>query len=165
MNSGVIQVAKNDGFVAIKMQGDVRLTLSVRFDEFIDQMFNTEGFRSVVFDLSEAESIDSTTLGLMAKISLKGRKLGYDNPLVMSPNTTTKRLLDTMGFEEILGIVETDDLNAFEFQELSANDDKESNEDLFREKVLEAHKALIELNSNNEAKFKELIESLERFNG
>lgn len=163
MDNGVIKVAKRDGIVAIKMQGDVRLTLSVRFDDFIDDMFAANGFRSVVFDLSEAESIDSTTLGLMAKISLKGRALGHDNPLVLSPNKTTKRLLDTMGFGEILGVVKAEELESLDFQTLECVDG-ECEESNFKQKVLEAHKSLIELNADNEDKFKELIQSLERFN-
>jgi len=160
MDNGIIKVADDNGVFVIKMVGDVRLTLSVCFDEFIDSMFASSGFRSVVFDLAEAESIDSTTLGLMAKISLKGRKLDLEDPLVFAPNATVRRLLDTMGFGEILRIVKSKQFIDGEFQDLEDNADDEN---LYREKVLEAHKALVELNASNAPKFKELIQSLESY--
>jgi len=72
MSSGEIKVAAHDGVYVIKMEGDVRLTLCLSFDDFIEKMFDAPDFCSVVFDLSDAQAIDSTTLGLMAKISIKG---------------------------------------------------------------------------------------------
>jgi len=55
MKPGVIKVADRDGVFVIKMQGDVRLTLSLTFDKFIDDMFLSDNFCSVIFDLSEAQ--------------------------------------------------------------------------------------------------------------
>ena len=40
------------------------------FDHFIDEMLADKDFCSVIFDLSHVEAVDSTTLGLMAKISI-----------------------------------------------------------------------------------------------
>jgi len=159
MNSGVIKVADDNGIFVIKMIGDVRLTLCVRFDEFIDDMLGGEAPRAVVFDLSDAEAIDSTTLGLMAKVSLKGRKMDLADPLVFSPNATIKRLLDTMGFAEILRIVDKPLSSQPRFSELDTNSDED--EGVYRAKVLEAHKILVELNGSNAQRFKDLIQSLE----
>lgn len=160
MNAGVIKVADKNGVFVIKMIGDVRLTLSLSFDEFIDQMFASEDFSSVIFDLTDAQAIDSTTLGLMAKISLKGRALHYMDPIVISSNPGIIRLLDSMGFSEILQIVESADIGHDDFQVLHSHD-LAIDEDLVRQKVLEAHRSLVELNADNNDVFKELIRSLE----
>ena len=74
MQAGQILVADHNGISVIKMIGDVRLTLCISFDKFIEEMYQAENFRTVLFDLSEAEAIDSTTLGLMAKISILGHE-------------------------------------------------------------------------------------------
>ncbi|WP_096087573.1 STAS domain-containing protein [Agaribacterium haliotis] len=161
MNTGEIKVADKDGVFVIKMLGDVRLTLSLSFDEFIDQMFASEDFSSVIFDLTEAEAIDSTTLGLMAKISLKGRALHYMDPIVISSNAAIIRLLDSMGFAEILQIVESADIGHDDFQVLHSHD-LAVDEEAVRQKVLEAHRSLVELNADNKEVFKELLHSLER---
>ena len=160
MNAGVIKVADKNGVFVIKMIGDVRLTLSLSFDEFIDQMLASEDFSSVIFDLTDAQAIDSTTLGLMAKISLKGRALHYMDPIVISSNPGIIRLLDSMGFSEILQIVESADIGHDDFQVLHSHD-LAIDEDLVRQKVLEAHRSLVELNADNNDVFKELIRSLE----
>lgn len=159
MNPGVIKVADKDGVFVVKMQGDVRLTLSLTFDKFIDEMFRTPEFCSVIFDLNDAQAIDSTTLGLMAKISLKGRALAHMDPIVVSINPSITRLLESMGFSEILQIVESADISHAEFKPLSA--DSDPNEDEIKGKVLEAHRALVDLNAKNQETFRELIKSLE----
>lgn len=160
MNAGVIKVADKDGVFVIKMLGDVRLTLSLTFDQFIQEMFSSDGFCSVIFDLTEAEAIDSTTLGLMAKISLKGRDLNYMDPIVVSKNNGITRLLSSMGFTEILQIVDSADVNIDSFKTLGVGDSN-LDEQALKVKVLEAHKALVELHADNSETFRELIQSLE----
>lgn len=160
MKPGVIKVADKDGVFVIKMQGDVRLTLSLTFDKFIDDMFLSNGFCSAIFDLSEAEAIDSTTLGLMAKISLQGRARQFMDPIVVSASPSVTRLLESMGFGEILQIVESADIGHGDFQILHA-DESDLDEAEIKDKVLEAHKALVDLSASNQETFQELIQSLE----
>lgn len=158
MKPGVIRVADHQGVYVIKMEGDVRLTLCLSFDKFIDEMFGSENFCSVMFDLAEAQAIDSTTLGLMAKISIGARGLGYDKPLVVSENPSITRLLVSMGFEDIFNIVSEGHGLVFDGSSLAANLEPEAD---IQQKVLEAHKTLIQLNQKNHDTFRELIESLE----
>jgi anti-anti-sigma regulatory factor len=86
MKTGQILVADHNGVYVIKMMGDVRLTLCISFDQFIDAMFKSENFTSVLFDLSDAEAIDSTTLGLMAKISILGQERRGVIPVILASN-------------------------------------------------------------------------------
>src|SRR5690606_41436595 len=97
MKAGQILVADHNGVYVIKMVGDVRLTLCISFDQFIDAMFKSENFTSVLFDLSEAEAIDSTTLGLMAKISILGQERCGIVPVILASNPSIQRILQTMG--------------------------------------------------------------------
>ena len=163
MSSGEIKVADHDGVYVIKMEGDVRLTLCLSFDDFIEKMFEAPDFCSVVFDLSDAEAIDSTTLGLMAKISIKGRALKHDDPTVVSGNPSITRLLASMGFEDIFRIVESGaaiagPLVAGEAQSLSED---LSDEQRIQQRVLEAHRLLMDMNQSNRDTFSELVDSLE----
>ncbi len=158
VQSGIIRVADHDGVYVIKMEGDVRLTLCLSFDSFIDDMFAASDFCSVMFDLCDAQAIDSTTLGLMAKISISARNLGFEKPLVVSSNPSITRLLVSMGFEDIFRIVEKSALVECRGRLLAQAD---TPEDMLLEKVLEAHKTLVNLNAQNASTFRELIESLE----
>ncbi|MDQ2077920.1 STAS domain-containing protein [Marinimicrobium sp. ABcell2] len=159
MRPGQILVADHQGVYVIKMVGDVRLTLCISFDQFIDAMFSQADFSGVLFDLTEAEAIDSTTLGLMAKIALQGREQRDVIPVVYSSNPSINRLLETMGFDEILKIV--NDLEP----PVSADTplpDKAIEESRVKDKVLEAHKILMSLNENNRETFRNLVNMLEK---
>lgn len=158
MKTGEIEVADKAGVYVIKMSGDVRLNLSLSFDRFITETFAAPDFCSVIFDLSATEALDSTTLGLMAKISLKGRALDMMDPIVISTNPGITKQLENMGFGEILQIVESADIGHTNFKPLPESD---LDETLMREKVLEAHRQLVELSTKNHETFKDLIQSLE----
>lgn len=159
MNKGQILVAYQGGDNVIRMLGDVRLTLCISFDNFIQRMFEERPFHSVIFDLRDAECIDSTTLGLMAKISITARNLGYKNPVVLTHNPNINRLLETMGFNDIFELVANGELPIKKSAELPFAD---VDEEQVRARVLEAHKILMELNSSNQNQFKALVDALEK---
>lgn len=158
MQPGQILVAKYDNTHVIKMVGDVRLTLCVSFDNFIDSMFKKNHLCSTVFDLTEASAIDSTTLGLMAKIAILSRERCDQTPVVFSTNPSVDRLLETMGFDDIFDIVHEHHQYATPSDHLNTSDLDESSA---RERVLEAHHILMELNESNRETFRDLVNTLE----
>jgi len=158
MSSGHIFVAEHEGNYVIKLVGDVRLTLCISFDQFIATMFGEEHFKTVVFDLRKADGIDSTTLGLMAKISIGSRERGHGNPVVVTANPSIQRLLVSMGFEDIFELVSNHRLPFGGAQPLEEN---LADESAIKAKVLEAHQILMDLNQPNKVKFHELVETLQ----
>ncbi len=158
MINGQILVAYQGGDNVIRMMGDVRLTLCISFDDFIERMFEERPFHSVIFDLREASCIDSTTLGLMAKIAITSRNLGYKNPLVLTSNPNINRLLETMGFNDIFELCSSGDVPC---QCISPLPELAGDEEQVRQRVLEAHKILMELNSANQNQFRALVDALE----
>ncbi len=166
MTPGTIKIAEHEGVFVIKLEGDVRLTLCLSFDEFIEEMLNRPNYSSVIFDLTKAQAIDSTTLGLMAKVSIKAGHHGHDSPLVVSSSASITRILVSMGFDDIFRLV---DGAEFEIDRENADDviviaEKNGNETEVQKKVLEAHHILMEMNDENHACFKELVETLESQN-
>ena len=158
MQQGKIWVADHAGVYVIKMVGDVRLTLCMSFDQFINGMFEADDFSSIIFDLTEAEAIDSTTLGLMAKISILADQRKHLRPVVISTSPGINRLLDTMGFAEIFDIINdtSDCITPDQCLEMGVVDECEA-----RSKVLEAHRILMNLNRDNHETFKDLVKTLE----
>lgn len=190
-NEGAIKVARHQDVTVIRLEGDVRLTLCLSFDQFIHDLFQhreqaNAKDHSVVFDLCEAESIDSTTLGLMAKIAIEGESQGARNPIVMTSSESITRLLESMGFEDVFDIVPAQAVN-FEaisqqpvdksntslypidesyhqnqsFSEVNAQSAIKRSEDAVRAKVIEAHQYLMSMNAKNHDTFKPLVEALE----
>ncbi|HWV15190.1 MAG TPA: STAS domain-containing protein [Cellvibrio sp.] len=158
MRPGQILVADHAGVYVIKMTGDVRLTLCISFDQFIDAMLSAENFSSVLFDLSEAEAVDSTTLGLMAKISLLAQERRSTKPVILATNASIQRILQTMGFADIFIIVDKLNMELSPDKKLTVI---ECDENMVKEKVIEAHKILMGLNAENHETFKNLVNMLE----
>jgi len=155
---GRILVAVNNGTYLIKFVGDVRVDLSVAVDDFFDQMFRETDFMSVLVDLRAAESIDSSSLGILARLSNKTKELFGFIPTVVSTNPDITRLLRVMGFGDVFHIVEEALVEVGQFGELPMREFR--TEDV-RQRVLEAHKSLIALNENNKNEFRDLIATLE----
>lgn len=165
MQPGQILVANHDGVYIIRMVGDVRLTLCVSFDQFIHDMFSQDNFSSIVFDLTEAVAVDSTTLGLMAKISLQAQQKRSVRPLILSDSPGINRILDCMGFTEIFDIVSDYRLPGVgvpaAVRDTQALDCEPVTEDEARQRILEAHRILMQLNEKNRATFQDLVKTLE----
>ncbi|MCA0899316.1 STAS domain-containing protein [Microbulbifer agarilyticus] len=160
MQSGQIMVGDHQGIYVVKLVGDVRLNLCTSFDSFIDKMFSHSDFRGVVFDMHDAEGVDSTTLGLMAKIAFRCEASNGNKPLVLCEDRGLLHLLDSMGFEELMEISGDADNDAYQASpvplQCHAPDEHSA-----REMVLEAHKVLMSMNEQNEETFRDLVHALE----
>ena len=158
MQRGKILVAEHQGAFVIKLIGDVRVTLCVAFDDYLESMLSDGDFQSVIIDLVEAEGIDSTTLGLLAKVSIRAKeRYGY-RPVIISTNENITRLITSMGFDMVFDIR----TEAITYDDsLHALADTASSEEGVRERVLAAHRVLMGLNDDNRARFQELVTTLE----
>lgn len=157
---GQILVADHEGVYVIKMVGDVRLTLCISFDQYIEMLFGKNDFRTILFDLSEAEGLDSTTLGLIAKIAVKSEAVKSIQPLIISDNPEIKKLLSSMAIDTVCEIITQppqDYCTTGSFLGLEACEGEEC---LVKEKVLEAHCVLMGLNESNKETFKDLVQTL-----
>lgn len=159
MSTGKIQFAEQDGTFVLKFVGEVRLTLCSTLDATIEKIFTALNFSAIVIDLTETSSVDSTTLGLMAKLSILSRqKIGL-LPTLVTTNPDITRLLESMGFERVFNMVGTPVPCPNCLRDLPAQD---VSEELVRTKVLEAHRILMGLNEHNREAFRDLVTALER---
>lgn len=158
MQPGKILYAEHQGTYVLKLIGDVRVTLCAALDEFLEQMFSHPKFTSVLIDLTETEGIDSTTLGILAKLSIQAKKRYNQTPVIYSTHADITRILVSMGFDDVFDIR---DVVSDELPDLGELPLCEQSAEQMREKVLEAHRILVGLNAENKLKFHELIESLE----
>jgi len=155
---GRILAARQDGAYVIRLEGDVRVTLCTTIDDYFRHMYEDPGFASVWVDVCHAEGIDSTTLGLLAKLALTVReKFGF-RPAIYSCDPGITRLLKSMGFQHLFELRE----------ELCATPGcaavpvVEGSEEEVRQQVIEAHRALMGISDENRARFRDLISALER---
>ncbi len=159
MSTGKIQFAEVQGAFFLKFIGEVRLTLCSALDATIEKIFTSLNFSSIVIDLTETRSIDSTTLGLLAKLSILSRQKVGLLPTLVTTNPDITRLLQSMGFDHVFNIVDSPTFSAADLDDLPPQD---QSEDVVKATVLEAHRILMGLNESNREAFHDLVSALER---
>ena len=157
--SGRILVGDHDGVYVIRFEGDVRVTLCGSFDHYLDVMLKDPQFVSVLVDLSDAVAIDSTSLGVLAKLSIGVQRKTNRLPTLICNAPDILRILSNMGFDDVFAIVDENYDAVEHLAELPVSADL-SEADM-RERVIEAHQILMSMNEQNAQTFKDLVAALE----
>lgn len=162
-NQGRALYAIHDGTYVLKLLGDVRIPLCPAIDGFVESMFSDNRLEQVLIDLSDTDIIDSTALGLLAKIAVRFRKQFRQKPVILSINPDVNRILGSMGFEKVFSIVYKRPMPATELRDMGMQElpAVECTEECVCDKVLEAHKVLMSMNDANKETFKDVVETLE----
>ncbi len=157
-NAGRALYAEHQGTYVLKLMGDIRAPICATLDSFVESMFCDVKLRSILVDLSETHLIDSTALGLIAKIAVHIRKRFQEKPVIISTRPDITRILDSMGLEQVFDIVQEASLISSAMNEVPI---ERCVENSACQKVLEAHRVLMSLNEKNHETFKEVVAALE----
>jgi anti-anti-sigma regulatory factor len=157
MNNGRILVATVNDVPILKFIGDVRVLMSSALDNYFNSLYNRAILDRMMVDMTETQGIDSTALGLLAKMSIQLRNRFNVRPTIISTNPDITRILKSMSIDLICEIIETVDKQETCFDELNP---LQETEDSVRQKVIEAHQTLMSLSENNRAEFQDLVSAL-----
>lgn len=155
---GKILYAEQGGIHVLKLVGDVRLTLGPTISQFLEHLRSCGEFKQIVIDLKETRSLDSTALGLLAKVAICTREHFDSTPNVVCPAPDLNRLLRSMSMEKVCHLMSETTTDESALAELPCG---EASEETLRDEVLAAHRTLMSLDANNQQKFKDLVQALE----
>jgi len=156
---GKILVSHHDEAYLIKLVGDVRVTLCTSLNNYIEAIFKDGHVTEVVADMLETEAVDSTTLGLLAKMALYCEEHYHVTPTIFCNDESIYQVLTVMGLDEIFNIIQGPHNDDEDYEELIGI---ESDVEEIRNRVLEAHRLLSLLNDRNQREFVDLIRALEQ---
>lgn len=156
--NGHIQVGQQSGVQIIRLLGEVRLTLCPAFERYITDVLEHADCENVLIDLSDIDMIDSSALGQLARIAMVSQRRWHIKPTIYTPDPSTTRLLESMGFDEVFYLLQETCQNSARFSEWVADS---MSEEEARQQVISAHKVLMSLNESNYQTFCNLVESLE----
>lgn len=159
MNSGKIYAAELDNIPVLKFVGDVRVLMSTTLEHYFQSLYRHESLDAMLIDLSDTLGIDSTTLGLLAKMAIKLKKMYDVRPTIVSTNANITRILQSMNFGAVTEIVDEPLARSASFGELAHLDDSEAR---IRQRVIEAHQTLMELSEANRLQFQDLVNALKK---
>jgi len=150
--------AEKADYHILKFVGDIRLSQSPLITDFLSKMRKLDNCRGIVIDLSETIAIDSTALGLIAKLGIVCRESFSLTISIVSPRNDISRLLESMSMKEVAIITSKPITDSRGFEELPEQIVTEK--DLLSE-VLEAHRTLMGLAADNEERFRDLVSKLQ----
>lgn len=159
--NGKILAGGHQGLYLIRCVGDVRLGMSAGMDSYFEELLVSGECSSVIVDLTETKSIDSTSLGSLAKLSITARKYLDRLPTLVSTNPDITRVLKVMGFDEVYCLVEHPLKELDELDLADSKQAKKTDEAELRRYVIDVHEALMSLNGKNREAFKDLMTTLE----
>ncbi len=161
MSDGAIFYACRDGHYVLKFVGEVRLTLCSTIDLHLEKVLSSEKINDTLIDLTETTTIDSTSLGLIAKLAIKTAARGMPAPTLVSTNPDITRILYSMGFDRVFLLLDTMPTSESDLAQVPF---VQESEDKVRLRIIDAHRILIDLNETNRSAFKDLVATLENCN-
>lgn len=159
MSMGHIEYAGLNGTHVFKLVGQVRAPSCCSLDHLLDKLHQLPEVTGVVVDLTDAEFMDSTALGVVAKLGLKIRDLYQIQPILLSTNTDLTTLANSMGLGQVFTLLNCRNTTACCLESLP---ETATTQDDMLHTVLDAHRTLISLNDSNRAMFEPLVKQLER---
>lgn len=160
MEPGSVLHASHEGVHVLRFLGDIRYPLSPSVERYIQQLFAAGQPAGFVVDLSETKNIDSTNLGLLARIAERMRKGGGSRVTIVCDQPDINDLLTGMGFDAVFRIVErSKPLSGEEVQVLT---ERETDRDAVADIVLEAHRTLMAMNEHNREMFHDVVAAIEQ---
>ncbi len=153
---GDIRYAKQDGVCVLKLTGDIRYTtgpaaiISRSLDTFFDKLFAAGDIEDVVVDMTETTAIDSTNLGLLARLYTWMQEHGGRKPTLVSTNPDVTRTLESVGFDRVFTMVGEPRSTPADLKRLPL---VEGTQREMLQLILEAHRRLMEMSEDNAEMF------------
>jgi len=159
MSNSKVFYAKHDNIHGLKFIGDIRYTIGAALDKFIKTLCDGPKPQGFMVDLRGTESIDSTSLGLLAHLAKCMSRCGAPKVTLVSTNEDINDLLFAIGFDEVFDIVDETGHPMLEGEEVGLNISTGPEMALT---VLEAHRTLMAIGEDNKARFKDVVELFEQ---
>lgn len=158
-----LQVCVREEAVWVKISGRANFTVSVDFKSLVNGL-RAQGRRRFVLDLTDCLLMDSTFLGVLARISLDMAEAETpDGPRsieLLNPSERVADMLENLGVLSLFGILRCSPEAGVKLEEVAVGAVKISKTENSRN-CLEAHRTLMEVCAENVARFKDVTKFLE----
>jgi anti-anti-sigma factor len=159
MREGRIFYADHDRVHVLRYVGDIRHPLAASVGAFVERLLaRIDGDSALVLDLTEAEAIDSTNLGEMARIADGWSARGGRRATILSTRPEISQVLRCMAFDEVFDIC-TESTAPAAGEPIP---DIAASRELTLRTILSAHQRLMLMSESNRGQFTEVVNLMER---
>ena len=156
---GKARYAREGGTWFLELSGDLRHTLGPALNDLLDLAFSRPGTSAFLIDLSAAEAIDSTCLGILARIAIWSREHGAPRPIIVSVDEDIVETLMAVRFDRLFDLRGGTGGESGSWQELTPGGG--ADHERMTGLVLDAHRRLSAIDEHNRQMFKDVVEALE----
>jgi anti-anti-sigma factor len=159
MSTGHVEYASLNGTHIFKLIGEVRAQSCISLDKLLSKIEQQSNVVGAIVDLTQTSFIDSTVLGVLAKLGLKLKQIHHIQAIMLSTNPDITILANSMGLGQVFVI-----LNYCGDPKLCTREliEEQISQNAMLSTVLDAHKTLMELNENNQNMFEPLVKQLQK---
>ena len=158
MAEGRILHGSHEGVQVLRYQGVIRYTLCPALDAFIQERLKSEKLRGFVVDLTAVDAIDSTNLGILARLTGRMQKRKLPKVTLVSNRPAINEVVEGMGLEKVFHMVSESGMELEEMREVPR--ETPGDEDVPR-LLIESHRALMALNERNRDQFRDVVKAFE----
>ena len=156
--NGSVFATSVDGIEYIKFTGTVRYSHCGGLETHIDLLLSDKSTNEIVIDLEEAEILDSTALGLLARIAIEQKKLHHTRPVIFLKEGELNNILKRVCFDRVFELVHSTEFRLkSELEELVS---QPKSEEAVLQRVIKAHQNLALLSSKNAQLYRDITNAL-----
>lgn len=158
MADGNVYYAEQGGTGVIRFEGTISYTIANAIERFLDDLFARNAFTRLIVDLNDTESIDSTGLGLLARIANGVRRRDGSRPLLFSTQPDINTLISSICLDTVFTLCDGPP-PVLPGTALPAGNPSERE---IAQTILEAHRVLSDMNDGNRAMFQNVVDAFEK---
>lgn len=158
MSTGHVEYTSLNGTHIFKLIGEVRAQSCISLDKLLNKIEQQSNVVGAIVDLTQSTFIDSTVLGILAKLGLKLKQIHQIQAVMLSTNPDITTLANSMGLGKVFVV-----LNYCGNPNVctKALVEEHISDNAMLCTVLDAHKTLMQLNESNKNMFEPLVKQLE----
>lgn len=160
--AGRVLYAVQDGVHVLRFIGEVRHPLGPALERFFGRLLEDRP-KDLIITLAETQIIDSTCLGLLARLALRLQTQGQARARIISPRPDITEVLRSMSFDRLFDITGEIPLGAMNEREIATDAGRDHAALLAT--MLGAHRTLMALSEHNRLEFQDVVDALEQESG
>jgi anti-anti-sigma factor len=158
MREGRVLYSDGDHVHVLRYLGDIRHPLAPSVSGFVDTLLEHFDGERLVVDLSEAEAIDSTNLGELARIASVLSERHGARAAIVSTREDIDQVLRCMAFDELFDISK-EPVTTTEGEPIP---NLPASREVSLQVILAAHRRLVEMSEDNRRQFGDVVRQLEQ---
>lgn len=157
MNDEFLYYNKKNEYI-VKILGKATMKNVKTLSEFVDKLLSENS--NISLEMSEVAYMDSTFLGLIAKLAISIKTKFQIKLKIINPNDIALNYLKQTGILKFVEVIKKEDILGIDLKGIEKSTFENNNEK--SKYILEMHEVLMDLNEENKIEFKAVVDAMKK---